>query len=265
MMSQSPLVSAVVLNYRSGKSAVECVRALAKQTFADQMEIIVIDNHSKDDSIGILRNSLSRMPTVRIIETAQNGGFGFGYNHGITYARGTYLLINNPDKRPETEAVAMMVAAMEADPSIGILGPKMMHPDGSRRLSMRSDPGPMKVMARRSVLGKIFPGIIKKYLLLDADPEKRREVDWVVGGCFMIRRDFFLALGGFDERFFLFFEDSDLCRKARVAGKKVVYFPDVTVMDRPRRLSGESFWDLFSKIGRAHMVSAVKYFWKWGV
>lgn len=229
------------------------------------MEILVIDNHSDDDSIGILRSSLRSTPGVRIIETRKNGGFGAGYNAGARAARGKYLLINNPDKRLEPDGIERMFARIERDSEIGIIGPKMVHPDGSRRLSMRGDPHLISILSRRSFLGRIFPGMLRDYLMLDADPEAERTVDWVVGGSFMIPRQLFLDLHGFDERFFLFFEDSDLCRRCRAASKKVLYFPAVTAEDKRRRLSGETIRDLlFSKVGRIHIASAVKYFMKWG-
>ena len=99
---------------------------------------------------------------------------------------------------------------------------------------------------------------------MDKDMDKKQEVDWVVGGCFMIRRDVFTQLGGFDERFFLFFEDTDLCRRVGLAGKKVLYDPRIVAGDKKRRLSGQSFLDLFfKKTGRIHISSALKYFWKW--
>lgn len=260
----SPLVTVLILNYGSGKSAVDCVKALRTQSIADQMEIIVIDNHSEDDSIGILRASLTGMQNVRIVETPGNYGFGYGYNRGARYARGKYLLINNPDKRLEPTGIEQLVREMQRDSTIGILGPKLLHPDGTRRLSIRRDPRLIDLVSRRSIAGKVFDGALDHYLMLSADTEKVQDVDWVVGGCFMIERAFFSALDGFDERFFLFFEDADLCRRCRTHGKRVVYFPRVHALDRPRRLSGESFWDLIStRIGRIHMVSALKYFRKW--
>lgn len=259
-----PLVSALVLNYRSANAAVGCVENLLKQTIADRMEIIVIDNNSEDDSIGILRNRLRQFTTVRIVETSVNHGFGFGYNTGARHACGRYLFINNPDKRLQPAGIETLIARMESDASIGILGPRMMHPDGTRRLSIRRDPHLLDILARRSILGKMFPQSLRRYLMLDADSSQRQVVDWVVGGSFLIRRHLFLQLGGFDERFFLFFEDADLCRRCRVLGKSVVYEPSVVVTDKPRRLSGESLRDLFfSRVGRIHMLSALKYFWKW--
>ena len=94
--------------------------------------------------------------------------------------------------------------------------------------------------------------------------DERQEVDWVVGGSFLIQRALFTELHGFDERFFLFFEDTDLCKRVGLAGKKVLYEPSIVVGDKKRRLSGQSFWDLFwKKTGRTHISSALKYFWKW--
>jgi GT2 family glycosyltransferase len=261
---RSPLVSVLILNYGAGRSAVECVKALQKQSIADQLEIIVIDNHSCDDSIGILRTNLRGIKNVRIVETPGNHGFGYGYNKGVQYARGKYLLINNPDKRLEPTGLEKLVHEMDRDSTIGILGPKLVHPDGTRRLSIRRDPRLIDLISRRSIAGKVFDKALDRYLMLSADSDKIQDVDWVVGGCFLISREFFTALDGFDARFFLFFEDADLCRRCRTHGKRVVYFPLVQALDRPRRLSGESFWDLIStRIGRIHMVSALQYFWKW--
>jgi GT2 family glycosyltransferase len=263
-MTPPPLVTALILNYRSGKSAIACAKALSAESFATQMEIIIIDNHSNNDSIAILRAGVQNMNNVRIVETPKNKGFGYGYNLGARCARGTYLLINNPDKRIESGGLQTMINVLERDANIGILGPKLMHPDGTRRLSYRRDPRMIDILSRRSFAQNIFGQALTHYLMLDTNPEKTQDVDWIIGGCFLIRRDFFQALSGFDERFFLFFEDADLCRRCREAGKKVIYFPKVQAMDRPRRLSGETFLDLImNKVGRIHICSAVQYFWKW--
>ena len=93
-----PLVSVLILNYRNPNAAVACVQKFLEQTIADRIEILVIDNHSDDESVGVLRNRVGDHPQVRIIETPSNDGFGFGYNTGASYATGEYLLINNPDK-----------------------------------------------------------------------------------------------------------------------------------------------------------------------
>ncbi len=259
-----PRVSVLILNYQHPSAVVRCVQALQSQTWIDQIEIVVIDNHSYDDSIGTLRNQLAPFPQIRIIETAENGGFGYGYNTGVQYARGEYVLFNNPDKIPDADAIEKLVQRMEEDANIGILAPKLLHTDGTQRYSIRRYPRVYDILSRRSVLGVVLPGHLDTYLMKDMDFQKEQLVDWVIGGCFMIRRDFFLELGGFDERFFLFFEDTDLCRRCHKAGKTVLYFPSVEVVDKKNRLSGETFWDLLlKKTGRIHISSAFKYFWKW--
>ena len=228
------------------------------------MEIIVIDNHSDDESIGVLRNRLSGYPQVRIVETPRNLGFGAGYNTGARFASGTYLLMNNPDKLMPSDGVEQLVTRMQNDDSLGILAPKLLHTDGTQRLSVRRFPYVLDILSRRSFLGKLCPRCLRRYLMLDTDMEKSQEVDWVVGGCFMMKRDLFEALNGFDEHFFLFFEDTDLCRRVGLTGKKVVYDPSIAVQDKKSRLSGQSFIDLFiKKTGRIHVASAVRYFWKW--
>lgn len=261
---ETPLVSVLILNYKNANAAVRCVELFLQQTIVDQMEILVIDNHSDDDSVGILRNRLAQYPDVRIVETPSNDGFGYGYNTGARLATGKYLLINNPDKTMGPDGVEKLVQHAESDPSIGIVAPKLVHADGTPRLSIRRFPRIVDILSRRSFLGKFCPGALQRYLMLDADMNRSLDVEWVVGGCFLIGRDLFEELDGFDERFFLFFEDTDLCRRAGALGKRVVYFPDVIAGDKRNRLSGQSFWDLFfKKTGRIHISSAFRYFWKW--
>lgn len=262
----NPLVSVLILNYRNPVATVACVQKFLEQTIFDRIEILVVDNHSDDESVGVLRNSLGHHPQVRIIETPGNHGFGFGYNTGAHYSSGKYLLINNPDKTMPSDGVERLLASIESDSSIGIIAPKLLHGDGTHRLSIRRFPHILDILSRRSILGKVCPHSLKRYLMMDRNMNETQEVDWVVGGCFMIPRALFLELQGFDERFFLFFEDTDLCRRVGNAGKKVLYDPSVVVQDKKRRLSGQSFLDLFfKKTGRIHISSALKYFWKWGI
>lgn len=264
--SRHPLVSAIVLNFRGGIDAVTCVSVLRQQTIAHDMEILVVDNHSEDDSIGILRNRLKGIPNLRILETARNNGFGAGYALGIAHAKGTYILINNPVKKLLPESLKRMVDALQKDPTIGIVAPKLIHDDGSIRPSARAFPSPFDVIIKRTFLQQWFPQHMERYLQLSQSPDQQRDVDWVIGGCFLIRADLLRSLGGFDPRFFLFFEDIDLCRRCWKAGKRVVYLPEARATDRKQRLSeGGMFSLLTTAVGRAHIASAVRYFRKWGL
>ncbi len=259
-----PLLSAIILNYRTPQHAVRCVKALRAQTIADQIEIIVVDNHSEDDSIGVLRNRLKEMPSVRIVEAGTNGGFACGNNIGIRFALGKFLLILNPDNILTPDSVEKMVKAMEADSTIGLIAPKLIQEDGSVRRSMRSFPSMSDVVIKRTALRHLFPKKLGQYLQLEEDPDQMRDVDWVVGACMLIHTETYREIGGLDERFFLFFEDMDLCRRLWAAGKRVVYFPQAQAADRKRRLSEGGVLALILKpAGRAHVRSGVQYFWKW--
>ena len=259
-----PLVSAIVLNYCTPQHAVRCVQSLLGQTIADKLEILIIDNHSQDDSIGVLRNRLGHIPSVRILEHPKNSGYGAGNTLGIRAANGTYLLIINPDNELKPNALELMVNAMEKDPTIGIAAPKLIQEDGTIRDSYRTFPQIIDLIIKRTFLHNHFPERMRKYLQWDTDPTKIRDVDWVVGACLLMRKDFYLALEGFDLRFFLFFEDTDLCRRCWEAGKRVVYFPAAQGSDRKSRLSEGGVLALLTKqTARIHLVSAMKYFWKW--
>ncbi len=259
------LVSAIVLNYRSPQDTVKCVQALRQQTIINQMEILVVDNHSSDDSIGVLRNRLQQFPQVHILENHGNTGYGRGNDFAIRRAKGAYLLIINPDNTLSPDGAEHMMQALEADPTIGIVAPQLVHEDGSIRPSSRAFPRFLDVLAKRTPsLRRLFPQRIKHYLQTESDPNTSREVDWVVGACLMMRTDFYQSLGGFDPRFFLFFEDIDLCKRCWAAGKKVVYLPKAKALDRKRRLSEGGIVSLLaSKAGRAHIASGLRYFWKW--
>jgi hypothetical protein len=231
---------------------------------ADQLEILVVDNHSDNDSIGILRNRLPGISTVRILESATNIGYGQGNALGVRHAGGEFILIINPDNELEPDALTIMMNAMEKDSSIGILAPMLIHEDGTIRPSVRSFPTIADIFIKRTFLRHFFRERMDRYLQESVDHEAIRDVDWVAGACLLMRRSFFEELGGFDPRFFLFFEDTDLCRRCWKAGKRVVYYPPARARDRRHRLSEGGFLTIFTKkTVRIHLLSALKYFWKW--
>lgn len=263
-MGNIPLVSCLVLNYRMPRDAVRCVQALRQQTIANQLEIIVADNHSDDDSIGILRNRLGEQMGVRIVEIPANLGYSRGNNRGAAYAKGKYLLITNPDNELEPGALEHMVRTLEQDASIGIIALKLVHPDGTRRDSFRRFPSAMDIILKRLPLRKLAHKRLERYLRRQEEPTDPIDADWVVGTCILISAELFRSLGGFDERFFLFFDDIDLCRRCWITGKRVVFDPRISARERQERLSeGGMFSLLMSRVGRTHIASAIKYFWKW--
>ncbi len=264
----SPLVSAVVLahNLRTAKEAVFCVTALKKQTIGrENIQIILVDNGSKDGAADELRRIASEDPAIELYRAETNLGYGAGNDVGIAKANGEYLLVCNPDNVLHDNTLELLTNELRAHPDIGIIAPKLVHEDGSFRDSARRFPSPFDVIIKRTFLRSLFPGALKRYTQVDLDPNVARDADWVVGGCMVLRLDFYRSLGGFDHRFFLFFEDIDICRRTWKTGKRVVYFPTAMAGDRKQRMSEGSALSMFrSFVGREHLKSGWRYFWKWG-
>ncbi len=257
----SPLLSALILNYRSPKDTVRCVESLRKQTIADRMEIFVVDNHSQDESIGTFRARWKGMPDVRLIENRGNEGYGRGNNLASRYAAGEYILIINPDNVLPRDGAEKLIGELESHPGAVIAGPALLYPNQAVRPSARQFPTIGDLFAKRLDPKRWHENYDREFV---GKTKQTREVDWLVGACLLMRREFFQSMGGFDERFFLFFEDIDLCRRCKQAGKKVLYVPGVRVLDRQRRLSGHGALALLTnKTTRIHVASALKYFWKW--
>ncbi|MBT3293216.1 glycosyltransferase family 2 protein [Candidatus Peregrinibacteria bacterium] len=262
----TPLVSVIVLSYggRRARDTVQCVHSLLQQSIADQIEIIVADNHSEDDSIGILRNQLSDLESVSIVEVPQHRGFGRGNNYASEFAKGEYFLVINPDNILEKEGLSKMVSILETDDSIGLIAPKLVYPDGTIRDSFRPFPRAFDVCIKRTPLRHLFPNRMKEYTGGGIVPETETDYDWIAGACFLMKSSLYKDLEGFDPRFFLFFEDIDLCRRIWDKGKRVVFSPNIIAKDGKERLSQGGLITFFTKkTVRFHIKSAFQYFWKW--
>ena len=228
-------VGAVVVNYNAGDALVRCVSSLRGAGIVD---VVVVDNGSTDASIALLQ---ARDPSSRVVRSPRNGGYGAGANLG---ARGTareLLFISNPDLVVEPEAIERLTAALDADPGAAAAGPMLLEPDGSVYPSGRSFPG------LGDALGHGFVGLFwrgnpwtRRYRLLGDDQHRAREADWVSGAGFLVRRDAFQAVGGFDEAYFMYVEDVDLCWRLRRAGWRILYEPAARVAHEQGRSTSRS-------------------------
>jgi N-acetylglucosaminyl-diphospho-decaprenol L-rhamnosyltransferase len=265
-MTNTPLVSAIVLfhDVRSASEAASCVEALRAQTVASELEVILVDNGTGGKTSELLRRFLGQGDAISMIRLQENMGYGRGNNEGASHAYGTYLLIINPDNRLDPHALKTMMQYLEAHNDVGVVGPKLIFPDGTTRDSYRTFPTMMDILIKRTPLRLFFRNRMKKYLQWEADPDHIRNVDWICGACLLMRRSHFEELKGFDPRFFLFFEDTDLCRRMRGKGLLVTYLPQAKAHDGKLRLSsGGMLSFLYRPTVRIHIASAVKYFWKW--
>lgn len=226
------------------------------------MEIFIVDNHSTDESISFLRGQFQHEKNVRIVETKENIGYGRGNNFAASMAKGTYLLIINPDNTMPTDAAEKMISYLKEHPDVGIVGPALIHDDGTVRASARPFPT-LKDLFKKRMFPTTWADEFEKRRK-SMEQQQEVDVDWIVGACLLLRRDLFESIGGFDDRFFLFFEDIDICRTVRSRGKSIVYLPQIHVADKKDRLSGLGIFSILTKkTTRIHLQSAIKYFWKW--
>ncbi|MBW3667740.1 MAG: glycosyltransferase family 2 protein [Actinobacteria bacterium] len=218
-------VSAVVVNYNAREYLVPCVRSLRE---AGVSEIVVADNDSRDGSAEALA---AAEPDAKFVPTGGNFGFGGGANRGAALVSGEYIVVCNPDITIEPDAVDILVAAMEKDGRLAIVGPLVRNPDGSVYPTPRVFPRLLDA-AGHAFLGMLAPRnrFTRRYRMLDLDRSvPSADVDWVSGSFFLARREAWDALGGFDEGYFMYAEDTDLCWRAHRAGWRVGFEPAARV------------------------------------
>ena len=218
-------VSAVVVNYKARDLLLECVRSLRAEGVAD---VVVADNHSADGSEEALAASDR---SARFLDTGGNLGYGAAANRGAASATGDYLLVCNSDVVVEPGAVKALSAVLDGDPQAGLAAPLLENLDGTLYPSPRTFPD-LGVAAGHAFLGRVAPGnrFTRRYRMLDWDHGHALEAEWVSGACFLARRTAWEQLGGFDEAFFMYAEDVDLCWRAHRAGWTVVFEPAARVV-----------------------------------
>ncbi|MFQ6676411.1 MAG: glycosyltransferase, partial [Fidelibacterota bacterium] len=221
----NPVVSVVVVNYNVKDYLSNCLIALREAAKRDRMEVVVVDNHSFDGSVAMLR---SQFPWVTVIENDRNVGFARAVNRGVERCSGTYIMVLNPDTVVQENTLSILTDYMEGHPEVGICGPKILNADGTLQLSCkRSFPTPWVALPKILGLSALFPRSrwAGRYNLTYLDPDTIHPVEAISGSCMFIRRNVFETVGPFDERFFMFGEDLDYCYRTLQSGMEVHYVP----------------------------------------
>lgn len=232
----------VIVNYRSAALVVELLDSIASRGIAWVNRVVIVDNASGDDSIAILRariNELRIDDWVSVLDARENRGFGHGNNCGVAAAkrngcRPDVLWFLNPDTLVHNVDLEQALAWFQRDSRIGIVGTGLDDATGGRDLGGHRDVCPLGEFVR---LAGAF-GFLQKYSTSDPSLDRPGPVDWVSGASLMMRASLFEQIGGFDEKFFLYFEEVDLCRRARHAGWSVVYEPRVRVVHLEGQTTG---------------------------
>ncbi len=246
-------MAAVIINYDSGPHLRNCLAEIGRAAGDAFAEVIVVDNASRDDSLG---GVAEKYPDVKLVLNSRNRGYGTACNQGFLETTAQFICLLNPDVVPAPGSLAQMADAMAAAPEVGVLGPLLNNPDGSIYPSCRVVPN-MVVAVGHAIFGLVTPNnpFTRAYQLLDVSHAEQREVDWVSGAAMMVRREAFEQVSGFDERYFMYVEDVDLCNRIRKAGWKAMYFPHARMM---HHVAGSSRRKPYRMIFHHH-VSLLRY------
>lgn len=224
MSCATTTVDVVVVSYNSRNELRACVEPLSDRV---GIHVVVVDNASADNSL----DAIAELPVTRLA-LGSNKGFGHGCNVGWRTGTAPYVLFLNPDARIAAVAVEQLAARLNDDPGLGAVGPKILHEDGSLDCSQRREPRLRTTYAQALFLHRLFPQaswtdeVIRDPRSYDVPGAP----DWVSGACLLVRRTVLEELKGFDEGFFMYCEDVDLCHRLRVAGHGLRYEPSALVI-----------------------------------
>ncbi len=216
-------LSIIIVNYNVKEFLLNLLSSIKKSLHNISAEIIIVDNASDDGSVELIRE---KYPDVKLIVNEKNVGFGTANNQGLAIAGGKFFLLINPDTIVKEETLTKMIQFFNSTPDAGIAGCKVLNPDGTLQLACRrAFPGPWTSFTKVMGLSKLFPKskLFAKYNLTYLDENQTYEVDAVSGAFMMLRREVFEKIGGFDQQFFMYGEDLDLCYRSQKAGYKVYY------------------------------------------
>jgi len=220
-------VDVVIVNWNAGRLLGECLSALERSTIAPNLHAIIVDNASTD---GSAKNLAMAQGRLAVVANDGNRGFGVACNQGAASGSAPYLLFLNPDVRVHPETVGRAVAYLEdrANAGVGIVGAQLLDADRRITRTCARRPTASALLLHTLFLDRLLPSFVPPHFMVEWDHRDTREVDQVPGAFLLIRRRLFERLGGFDERFFLYYEDVDLCLAARRAGYAVVHYAGAT-------------------------------------
>jgi N-acetylglucosaminyl-diphospho-decaprenol L-rhamnosyltransferase len=246
-------VAAVVVNYNGGEYLADCIRSLRGEGVDT---IVVVDNASTDGSLERLTRA---DPAVQAIRLPRNLGYGTAANRGVAATGTPYVLVMNADTVVEPGMVKGLLAALERDPRLGVVAPRLDNPDGTLYPSVRHFPNLGDAIGH-AFLVDLAPNnrFTRRYRMLDWDHREARRVDWVSGACFLARRAALDAVGGFDEAYFMYLEDVDLCWRLGRAGWYSGYEPTAGVM----HVQGVSTARVPYRMVVAHHRSMLRFWWR---
>ena len=250
-----PKLSIILVNYNGQQFLENCLKSILKHLQDINYEVIIVDNSSVDDSIKIIKDSF---PSFQLICSKTNLGFGKANNLAGKYSQGEYLLFLNTDTILTENTPKILSDHLNQNKEVAAIGSRITFQDGSYQLSCGKLPNLIVelIYKIRATLDNRWHSFFSS--LYNRIYSKEQEVGWVTGACLMIRRDVFEELEGFDELFFMYFEDVDICKRVHDLGLKVVYYPKTSLI----HLLGGSSHNIKKKVSSYYRDSQLYYYQK---
>ena len=227
-MPDPPTLSIIIVTYNAGAFLPDCLWSLSRRPPSFGIEVIVVDNASTDDSVALARR---HYPAAQVIAKSENAGFAAANNIGYRRSSGEFILLLNPDTIVHEGALDRMANFLREHPDAGAAGPRILSRDGSLQRTGVSAPSLWNQFVETVFLDRAFPRsrMFGRHRRLYDDPDRCREVDCLQGSCLLLRREAIRHML-FDESYFLYFEETDLCARLKADGWKVFYAPDASVV-----------------------------------
>ncbi len=256
-------ISVIIVNWNVKDLLRHCLQSVIASEIQGDVEIIVVDSASGDGSAAMVRREF---PQVKLIASDENLGYAKGNNIGAAQASGNYLFLLNPDTRLKANTLATLRAYLQAHSNVGVLAPQLLWPDGSVQSSRRRFPTLATLFWESTLLHQWFPGnkFARAYHYNDISPAKTAPVDWAVGAALFLRREVWKQVGGLDESFFMYFEETDWQHRVAKAGWKIHYLPAAKVTHYEGQSSGQVFAARTIRFQRSKICYARKYFGRGG-
>lgn len=242
----NPDISIIYVNWNSQEEVLRSIQTVRAKTGAIRYEIIVVDNASAEGT-----SLLEADQELLLVRNPTNAGFGAGCNLGVRHANGRYFFFFNPDTRMENNATEILVRYLDVHPVIGAVGPKVLDTEGAIHFgAARSFHDLLNEFLEHSALTFRFPKgrVTGRPYYSFWDHDSTREVDSLIGAAMLIRREVFETVGGFDERFFLYCEEVDLCRRIWKSGHPIHYVHDAVITHLEKHSADKYFTDFHALI-----------------
>lgn len=250
----NPVVTGCIVTHNNMRTIKDTLNTIFEYTKDIDFKLYVVDNLSTDGTPDFIKKNY---PQVCLIEPMTNNGFGAGHNVVLDKINSDYHLVINPDIVLKNNAIKDITDFMEKNEDVGLVSPKICFPDGKEQILGKRNPRLKYLFASRFRKEDGAGELLKEYAMLDKDLSVVTDIE-NASGCFMaFRTDLFKKIGGFDKRYFMYFEDADISREAKKI-KRVVYFPGAVVYHVWGRDSKTNY-----KLLMIHISSMLKYFLKW--